>query len=336
MEEMKEFSFPFDAIEDEQGEFDREYSAKDFATYFKQFISNGVYPNPSNGLEVEALTSNMVVTLHSGSGFINGYAYVLPEDLPIFISPSHASYNRKDSIVLQWNATTRAMKAIYKEGVASANPQVPALVRNADIYELQLAIVLVKSGTQRITQAEITPKKLDSTVCGIVHCVVDHVDTTEIFKQYETYLNQKIAEWNATKAQQKADWENQMSTQQEGWQTQTSTQQKDFDARQAVIQAWFDKVQGDISKLQTFDINNLFSFVGCTMQERKVDGKYINTLKYTLTGTKVAEMVDEKVGEDYVCTLSIYTKDGLNIEKKIQKIDKKVTEGYDTIISEVI
>ncbi|HBF65776.1 MAG TPA: hypothetical protein DDW34_08570, partial [Clostridium sp.] len=81
MEEMKEFSFPFDAIEDEQtGEFDRTYSAKDFATYFKQFISNGVYPNPSNGLEVEALTSNMVVTLHSGSGFINGYTYVLPED----------------------------------------------------------------------------------------------------------------------------------------------------------------------------------------------------------------------------------------------------------------
>jgi len=332
VEEMKEFSFPFDAIEDEQtGEFDRTYSAKDFATYFKQFISNGVYPNPSNGLEVEALTSNMVVTLHSGSGFINGYTYVLPEDLP-----SHASYNRKDSIVLQWNATTREIKAIYKEGVASANPQVPALVRNADIYEVQLAIVLVKSGTQRITQAEITTKKLDSTVCGIVHSVVDHVDTTEIFKQYETYLNQKIAEWNATKAQQKADWETQMATQQEGWETQSDTQQNEFDARQAVIQAWFDKVQGDISKLQTFDINNLFSFVGCTMEERKVDGKYINTLKYTLTGTRVAEMVDEKVGEDYVTTLSIFTKDGLNIEKKIRKIDKKVTEGYDTIISEVI
>ena len=336
MEELKEFSFPFDALEDEQGEFDRVYFAKDFAQYFKQFISNGVYPNPSNGLEVEALTSNMVVTLHSGSGYINGYAYVLPEDLQIFVSPSHASYNRRDSVVLQWNATTREIKAIYKEGVASANPQIPAVVRNADIYELQLAVLLVKSGTQRITQAEITSKKLDSTVCGIVHSVVDHVDTTEIFKQYETYLNQKIAEWNTTKAQQKVDWENQMSTQQEGWEAQTGTQQTEFHARQAIIQAWFNEIQGDISKLQTFDINNLFSFVGCTMQERKVNGKYINTLKYTFSDKKVAEMVEEKVGDEYISTLSIFTKDGLSVERKIKKIDKRVADGYDTIISEVI
>ena len=336
MEELKEFSFPFDALEDEEGEFDRVYFAKDFAQYFKQFISNGVYPNPSSGLEVEALTSNMVVTLHNGSGYINGYAYVLPEDLQIFVSPSHASYNRRDSIVLQWNATTREIKAIYKEGVASANPQIPAVVRNADIYELQLAVLLVKSGTQRITQAEITSKKLDSTVCGIVHSVVDHVDTTEIFKQYETYLNQKIAEWNTTKAQQKVDWENQMSTQQEGWEAQTGTQQTEFHARQAIIQAWFNEIQGDISKLQTFDINNLFSFVGCTMQERKVNGKYINTLKYTFSDKKVAEMVEEKVGDEYISTLSIFTKDGLSVERKIKKIDKRVADGYDTIISEVI
>lgn len=316
MEEMQEFSFPFDAIEDEQGEFDRVYSAKDFATYFKQFISNGVYPNPSNGLEVEALTNNMVVTLHSGSGFINGYAYVLPEDLPVFISPSHASYNRKDSIVLQWNATTREIKAIYKEGVASANPQPPVLVRNADIYELQLAIILVKSGTQRITQAEITSMKLDARVCGIVHAVVDTVDTTEIFKQYETYLNQKITEWNETKAQQKADWETQMSTQQTGWQEQTTTQQNEFDARQAIIQAWFNEIQGNISKLQTFNFDNIAVLKGCTRATNILVANGVKTvtetINITLSGKKVAERINTfNLDGSIKVELNVFDEDGI-------------------------
>lgn len=324
MEEIKEFSFPFDAVEDEQGEFDRVYYAKDFATYFKQFISDGIYPNPSSGLDVEALNNNMTVTVHTGSGYIDGITYALPEDKQFFVPPSHASYNRKDNVVLQLNMTTRKIISVYKEGVASANPQPPSLIRNDDIWELKLAEVLVKSGTQRITQAEITSYKLDSRVCGIVHCVVDHVDTTEIFKQYETYLNQKIAEWNETKAQQKADWQKQMSS-----------QQSDFDARQAIIQAWFDEIQGDISKLQTFDIDNLFAFVGCTKQDRKLGDKYVSTLKYTYSNKKVAELIDEKIGADYVSTLTIYKEDGIGIDRRIRKTDKKVTEGYDTIIEEI-
>ena len=335
----KELFFPFNAVENELGLPDREYDATDWAKYFSQFISNGVYPNPATGLKVQSLNGNMVLTVADGNGYINGYGYVLDSEDGVFtvrVNDSHVSYNRKDNIVLQLDLTARKVNVIYKAGTASANPLPPVLVRNADIYELKLAEILVRSGTQVITQADITDTRLDNNVCGIVHCVVDHVDTTEIFKQYETYLNQKIAEWNETKAQQKTDWQTQMSTQQEDWRTQTSTQQNNFDARQTIIQAWFDEMRVEISKLQTFDKDNLFAFVGCTMQERKVDGKYINTLMYTLTGKRVAETVEEKVGEDYVSTLTIYAADGIAIERKIQKTDKKVADGYDTIIEEVV
>lgn len=335
MEEIKEISFPFGSVKDADGRPDRAYKQQDFANYFSQFISNGVYPNPSNGLKIESLNSNMVLTIHKGSGYINGYGYILSEDMFINISPSNPAYNRKDYIVLQLNHVERWIKTICKEGMASANPQPPELVRNDDIYELKLAEVLVKSGTQSITQAEITDTRLDSNVCGIVHAVVDTVDTTEIFNQYETYLNQKIAEWNETKAQQNADWETQMSTQQNSWQTQTSTQQNEFDTRQASFQAWYDKAKVDIVKLQTFDFDNLFPLVGCTKQERKADGKYISTLIHTFSGEKVAELIEEKVGEDYITTLTIYADDGVTIESKTKKTDKKVTEGYDTIIEEV-
>jgi hypothetical protein len=313
MEENIELSFPFGSVKNELGIPDRPYTEHDFAKYFSQFISNGVYPNPSNGLAVESLNNNMVVTVRRGSGYINGHGYVLQEDMPVNISPSNPAYNRKDNIVLQLNHIERWIKVIYKEGVANANPQPPELLRNDDIYELKLAEILVKSGTQVIKQADITSTKLNSDVCGIVHAVVDSVDTTEIFNQYENYLNQKIEEWNQTKAQQ----------------------EQDFNARQDIIQAWYDSVKVDIAKLQTFDFDNLFAFVGCTKQDRKVDDKYISTLKYTLTGKKIAELEDEKVGEDYVSTLSIYADDGITIESKIRKTDKRVIDGYDTIIESI-
>ena len=69
--------FPFDATEI-NGEPDRVYNAADFASFFSQFIGNGIYPNPSSNLQVLSLNSNMVITVKSGSAFINGYGYIPP------------------------------------------------------------------------------------------------------------------------------------------------------------------------------------------------------------------------------------------------------------------
>ena len=197
MAEIIEKSFPFDAVEDELGIADRIFYAEDFAGYFAQFISNGVFPNPSTGLKVQSINNNMVLTVSTGAGFISGYGYILNENLPIEINPSHISYNRKDNIVLQLNLTTRENKIVYKAGTAVANPAAPSVIRNADIYELKLAEILVKSGAVSILQSDITDTRLNTSVC--VHVSV--VDTTAIFNQYENYLNQKIAEWNVTSQQ---------------------------------------------------------------------------------------------------------------------------------------
>ena len=70
MAEIIEKSFPFDAVEDELGIADRIFYAEDFAGYFAQFISNGVFPNPSTGLKVQSLNNNMVLTVLTGEGLL--------------------------------------------------------------------------------------------------------------------------------------------------------------------------------------------------------------------------------------------------------------------------
>jgi len=341
VEEIKEVSFPFGSVKDADGRPDRAYKQQDFANYFSQFISNGVYPNPSNGLKIESLNSNMVLTIHKGSGFINGYGYILSEDMFINISPSNPAYNRKDYIVLQLNHVERWIKTICKEGVASANPLPPVLLRNDDIYELKLAEVLVKSGTQAITQADITDTRLNTAVCGIVHAVVDTVDTTEIFNQYETYLNQKIAEWNETKAQQNTDWETQMSTQQNSWQTQTSTQQNEFNTQQSAFQGWFDGAKNNIATLQSFYFQNWSELNGCKYKEhpKNAEGKYITTINATADDKLIARQTEWQESVNgvncYMLKQEVFDTDGITvIKEKTKKEYKDAATGI--YISEVI
>lgn len=323
---MAEFSFPFNSVQNEDGIDDRVYYAEDFAKYFMDFISDGVYPNPSNGLYVESSNSNMVVTVHQGSAYISGHCYVLrDEDMQIALSMAHMSYNRKDWIVVQLNLTERWMKVLYKEGKAAANPMPPALIRNDDIYELCLAEILVKSGTQVITQAEITDKRLDSNVCGMVKALIDHVDTTVLFKQYETYLNQQIALWNNRHQQQATDWRKQMNDQQAGFHTKMSE-----------IEGWYSSIRTDIAKVQTFDFDNLCSYPGCVVDMVKDSaGNYTETVVIEGTGVRVADRVTVKSSSgSYTETIRAYERDGTTVMKRFVITTTKQANGsYRTKVS---
>ena len=52
--------------------FDRAEEASFFAKYFSQFISNGVFPNPSTNMQILE-TEGMKVKVEKGVCYINGY-----------------------------------------------------------------------------------------------------------------------------------------------------------------------------------------------------------------------------------------------------------------------
>lgn len=303
---MTEFekSFPFDAVEGVDGTPDRIFYAEDFANYFKQFIGNGIYPNPSTNLQVQSINNNMVLTVQSGSAFINGYGYINKEPLEVMISTANSAYARIDIIVLQLSYIDREIKVVYKEGVPKSNPIKPELVRNDDVYELQLAVINVKSGATAITQANITDTRLDSKVCGVVVAVVDNVDTEALYTQYETYLNSKIAEWDETKAQQTIDFNNQMIAQQE-----------EFNEQHNEIDSWYASVKANIAKLQTFNFENIAELPGTSKSTvPQSDGSILEVIKVTGTEKKVAEQstIFSESG-DIVVNLKIYDDDGIAI-----------------------
>ena len=181
----------FDAVETSSGVYDRVYDAADFAHYFSLFIGNGVYPDPSTGLQVKAsATPNMGVSISAGNGWINGYYITLDAAESRSITTADATLSRIDSVVIGLSYTTRSITLYVKTGAPSANPVAPTLTRNTNTWELELAQILVTAGAANITQSAITDMRPDNTRCGIVSGVVDQINTTELFAQYTAAFNE--------------------------------------------------------------------------------------------------------------------------------------------------
>lgn len=171
---------------------DRAVKAEDWAWYFSTFIGNGVFPNPSDGLQVMA-SSAMQIAVKAGYGYINGYAFKNESSFLIDITTADGVLPRIDRIVLRWDLSDRLMEIAVLEGTPSASPTAPALTRSADRYELALADVNVRRGTTEILQADITDRRYNTSLCGIVAGVVDQIDPSTITAQFDSF----VAEYTA-------------------------------------------------------------------------------------------------------------------------------------------
>ena len=172
--------------------FDRAEEASFFAKYFSQFISNGVFPNPSTNMQVLA-TTGMNVKVDIGVCYINGYmGWVEPAE--IFEIEESDLQARIDRIVARLDFTDRSIKLYVKKGTPLGNPVAPELQRDYDIYEIGLADVRVNANVIEITQENITDLRLNTELCGVVANQLQHVDTTTIFNQYMDWLKRIMQE----------------------------------------------------------------------------------------------------------------------------------------------
>lgn len=167
---------------------DRVYEASFFAQYFASFIGNGVFPNPSTGLQVVA-GENLTTVVRAGKGWINGYIVLNDSDYVVQHDIADGVLKRIDRIVMGLNYEDRKIDIYLKKGVFSSNPTAPSLQRDSNYYELALADVYINNGTTQISQSNITDTRLNSDLCGIVSSVVDQVDTTTIFNQYQDFFD---------------------------------------------------------------------------------------------------------------------------------------------------
>lgn len=170
------------------GVYDRVYSAEDFSNYLDRIVGNGVFPNPSTQLQVRAGTG-MQIIVHSGQGWISGHKLINTADLPLTVAKSDILMARIDRVIFYADFVNREMGLEILEGepaTPDTQPTPPQLTRNTNRYEMCLAEIRINKQITSISQSMITDTRANSNVCGWVTGLIQQVDTSTLFTQWQT------------------------------------------------------------------------------------------------------------------------------------------------------
>lgn len=303
-----------------EGEYDRVYLAEQFAAYFASFVGNGIFGKSMQQLQVKAQdTADMTTKVLSGEAWINGYWYRNTESLTLKHSMADGVLSRIDTIVLRWSNSERTMYLHILEGMPSYNPVAPALVRNADYYDLGLARVSIPAGAIRITQSQIQDLRLNNSYCGLVTGLIDQVDLTGVFNQFEQYFLEfkqgHENDFDTWSAAQKKNFDKWYGDSTKSWENQFEKWYDDNTSDWTEeIMSWFDTIKGQLDEdvavnlqNQIYNINKILREVTEEEIDKMFNGSY--------------EADDEGGSEP-----DIYSR------MTDQEIDDMVNEAYDDIM----
>ena len=187
----------FDSVD---GEDERYYTADEFAEYFRQLVSSGIF-NGGTNLQVVCNGTDMSVQIKEGYAWLDGYLYKIDtEPLKLTLDPADPALDRIDRVVIRLDKRleNRYVKAFILKGEPAEEPKAPELTRNENIYEISLAQVEIIAGKSFIEAFQITDERLNNEVCGIVTHLFDQIDTTAVFNEWSNYLTHKKGQSNIT------------------------------------------------------------------------------------------------------------------------------------------
>lgn len=173
---------------------DRTYDADQMSKYFDGLVSDGVYESVGGALQVLAMSGGgMAVNVSTGRGLISCKWLSNDTVLTLDITQSHPTLNRWTAVVLRLDKINRLMEITTKDGTAASNPIKPSMQKDSSITELCLAYIYVAAGVTSISQANISDQR-GTNLCGFVTGLIEQVDTSELFLQWQTAFDNYYAE----------------------------------------------------------------------------------------------------------------------------------------------
>lgn len=190
--------------------FDRAETSDLFALLFASLVSDGVLALPSNCFRVRAAGNGLNLELDPGFGMIKGHFCYDNEIRELALEAAPQKYNRIDRVVIRCNYLERMVEVIVKKGAEAVKPVPPELIRpsSGDYYELCLANIQLTAGQKVITQSSITDTRPDSSVCGYITQLIDHLDTEVFFSQLDTFYQEFVQKSDGSYDKFVADMQN--------------------------------------------------------------------------------------------------------------------------------
>ena len=85
--------------------------------------------------------------------------------------------------MLRLDLSANETYAVIVQGDYATDPTPPACVRNAETYDLKICDIYIPAGCTKITQAQVTDRRLDASVCGVPFFPIEHLDMSTFYRQ---------------------------------------------------------------------------------------------------------------------------------------------------------
>ena len=170
---------------------DRKYNAEDMTQPYKRLVSDGVYAMPAGQLKVTA-AGGMKIQVSAGAAKI-GSRWLESDAIETFtLDPSDVALNQIYAVVIRDDNSENVRDGLIalKKGALASNPA-PEVERSENITELKIAEVRVNKLVEEVTDADIKDTRADTTVCGWVTGLIEQVDTSDLFTQWESAYEQE-------------------------------------------------------------------------------------------------------------------------------------------------
>ena len=139
----------------------------------------------------------MNVKVGTGRALINCKWLENDATIVLPITAAAASYNRYTAVIVRLDVSARTMSITTKNGNYSTNPIKPTMTNTDLIKEICLAMIYVGKGVTSITQANIQDTR-GTNLCGWITGLIEQVDTSELYAQYQSAFNQYYNQMRAS------------------------------------------------------------------------------------------------------------------------------------------
>lgn len=156
---------------------------------WRKFFKPFVYDSVQSGLVTTAGTG-MTVNVSGGECRCGAVMGVLDGAIALDIDNGHATYNRIDSIVVQYSyGTPSTLSVAVKRGTATANPVAPTLSKVYNtLWEMEIAQVLIPAGATDSSGLTITDKRvMYDSVQSIIDDNAGNGDTDVVWSADKSY-----------------------------------------------------------------------------------------------------------------------------------------------------
>ncbi|WP_290395680.1 hypothetical protein [uncultured Duncaniella sp.] len=173
--------------------FDRAELSDLFALLFASLVSDGVLALPNTCFKIRAAGNGLNIERMPGFGMVKGhFCYDDESDTMTLTAPQ--TYSRIDRVIMRLNLLDRMVEIIIKQGEEAAKPQPPELIRPAagDYFELCLAEITLTPKQTTITQSSINDTRANSSVCGFITQLIDHIDTSVFYAQFDAFYTEFV------------------------------------------------------------------------------------------------------------------------------------------------